>query len=123
MDLNPILKSLHYAGSPNFVVGNALDLDRDFGHIFRKARAECNLEGAYVLNAAAYGNSQGMQYLSLSWLALDGFVCIPDFALSVMLVETYYRGRYKFLIISIGSSAICQLYKQSQLTQDPCGRS
>lgn len=59
MDLNPILKSLHYAGSPNFVVGNALDLDRDFGHIFRKARAECNLEGAYVLNAAAYGNSQG----------------------------------------------------------------
>ena len=36
MDLNPILKSLHYAGSPNFVVGNSLDLDRVFGHIFGK---------------------------------------------------------------------------------------
>jgi hypothetical protein len=59
MDLNLILNSLHYSNSPNFIVGNALDLDRDFGHIFRKARAECNLEGAYVLNAAAYGNSQG----------------------------------------------------------------
>jgi len=59
MDLNPILNSLHYAGSPNFVFGDALDLDRDFGHIFRKARAECNLQGAYVLNAAAYGNAQG----------------------------------------------------------------
>lgn len=59
MDLNLILNSLHYSNSPNFIVGNALDLDRDFGHIFRKARAECNLQGAYVLNAAAYGNSQG----------------------------------------------------------------
>jgi hypothetical protein len=59
MDINLILNSLHYSDSPNFIVGNALDLDRDFGHIFRKARAECNLQGAYVLNAAAYGNSQG----------------------------------------------------------------
>jgi hypothetical protein len=59
MDLSPILNSLQYSSSPNFIAGNALDLDRDFGHIFRKARAECNLHGAYVLNAAAYGNSQG----------------------------------------------------------------
>lgn len=59
MDLDLILNSLHYSDSPNFIVGDALDLDRDFGHIFRKARAECNLQGAYVLNAAAYGNSQG----------------------------------------------------------------
>lgn len=60
MDLHPILNSLRYADSPNFIVGQALDLDRDFGHIFRKARAECNLHGAYVLNAAEYGNSQGI---------------------------------------------------------------
>jgi hypothetical protein len=59
MDLNLILNSLHYSSSPNFIVGDALDMDRDFGHIFRKARAECNLQGAYVLNAAAYGNSNG----------------------------------------------------------------
>lgn len=60
MDLHPILNSLRYSDSPNFIVGQALDLDRDFGHIFRKARAECNLQGAYVLNAAEYGNSQGI---------------------------------------------------------------
>lgn len=60
MNLHPILNSLRYADSPNFIVGAALDLDRDFGHIFRKARAECNLHGAYVLNAAEYGNSQGI---------------------------------------------------------------
>ena len=56
-----------------------------------------------------------MQYLSLSWLALDGFVCIPDFALSVMFGEIRCRERYKFLIISIGSSAICKLSRQSRL--------
>ena len=58
MELNNILDSLHYSNSPNFLAGKALDSDRDFGHIFRKAKTECNLRGAYVLNAAAYAKSQ-----------------------------------------------------------------
>lgn len=59
MELNDILGSLQYRGSPNFLQNKALDLDRDFGHIFRKAQAECNLQGAYVLNGAAYEKSRG----------------------------------------------------------------
>ena len=55
MDLDQVLDSLQYRGSPNFLSGKALESDRDFGHVFRKAQqAECNLRGAYVLNAGAY---------------------------------------------------------------------
>lgn len=53
MELNDVLGALQYRDSPNFLTGKALDSDRDFGHIFRKAGAECGLLGAYVLNGAA----------------------------------------------------------------------
>jgi hypothetical protein len=59
MELNDILSSLQYRGSPNFLQNKALESDRDFGHIFRKAQAECRLHGAYVLNGAAYEKSRG----------------------------------------------------------------
>jgi len=60
LDLDQVLNSLQYHGSPNFLSGKQLESDRDFGHVFRKAQQpECNLQGAYVLNAAAYGAPQG----------------------------------------------------------------
>jgi hypothetical protein len=60
VDLDQVLNSLQYHGSPNFLSGQRLESDRDFGHVFRKAQqAECNLRGAYVLNAAAYDAPQG----------------------------------------------------------------
>jgi hypothetical protein len=60
VDLDQVLDSLQYRGSPNFLSGKALESDRDFGHVFRKAQqAECNLRGAYVLNARAYDLPQG----------------------------------------------------------------
>ncbi len=60
MDLSQALHALHYDSSPNYFSGKALELDRDFGHVFRKARAECKLHGAYVLNGAVYEKSQGI---------------------------------------------------------------
>ena len=59
MELNDVLTSLQYRDSPGFLQGKSLELDRDFGHIFRKAQAECGLEGVYVLNGAAYEKSRG----------------------------------------------------------------
>jgi hypothetical protein len=59
MELNDVLASLQYRDSPSFLRNKALELDRDFGHIFRKAQTECRLEGAYVLNGAAYEKSRG----------------------------------------------------------------
>jgi hypothetical protein len=59
MQLNDILNSLQYCDSPNFLQQRDLESDRDFGHIFRKAQADCRLQGAYVLNGAAYEKSRG----------------------------------------------------------------
>jgi SAM-dependent methyltransferase len=59
MDLNQVLNSLQYDSSPNFLSGKALESDRDFGHVFRKARAECKLRGVYGLNGAACDKTQG----------------------------------------------------------------
>jgi len=59
MELNDVLALLQYRDSPNFLQQKALETDRDFGHIFRKAQAECNLQGAYVLNGSAYEKSRG----------------------------------------------------------------
>lgn len=58
MELSSIIKSLGYSDSPNFVTGESLEADRDFGHIFRKARAECHLQGVYLLNATAFDRSR-----------------------------------------------------------------
>lgn len=64
MELADVLSSLQYRDSPNFLQGKALERDRDFGHIFRKAASDpsdfpCNLKGVYVLNGAEYDKSQG----------------------------------------------------------------
>lgn len=58
MVLRSVLDSLGYSDSPNFLVGEALEKDRDFGHIFRRAKADCRLQGVYVLNAAPFDQSQ-----------------------------------------------------------------
>jgi hypothetical protein len=58
MELNSVLNLLSYSDSPNFLVGKSLELDRDFGHIFRKAQAECRLHGVYLLNASPFDKSQ-----------------------------------------------------------------
>ena len=59
MELNDILNALQYSNSPNFLAGTALESDRDFGHIFRKAQAECKLQGVYALNGSSYDRSLG----------------------------------------------------------------
>jgi hypothetical protein len=59
MELNDILNALQYSNSPNFLVGTTLQSDRDFGHIFRKAQAECKLQGVYTLNGSLYDRSSG----------------------------------------------------------------
>lgn len=59
MELNDILNALQYSNSPNFLTGLALESDRDFGHIFRKAQAECKLQGVYGLNGSLYDRSLG----------------------------------------------------------------
>src|SRR5947209_5356871 len=67
MELNEILSLLQYRDSPNFLQGKALERDRDFGHVFRKAASApdksdpfpCNLKGVYVLNGAEYDKSRG----------------------------------------------------------------
>lgn len=59
MQLDNILASLGYDQSANYLQGKALEADRDFGHVFRKAQEECNLHGAYVLNGATFEKSRG----------------------------------------------------------------
>jgi len=52
VDLDQVLDSLLYRGSPNFLSGTAMESDRDFGHAFRRAQqAECKLRGVYVCEA------------------------------------------------------------------------
>jgi hypothetical protein len=59
MQLDHILASLGYDQSANYLQGKALETDRDFGHVFRKAQQECNLHGAYVLNGTIFEKSRG----------------------------------------------------------------
>lgn len=60
MELEAVLENLQYSGSPNFLVGSALEGDPDYGHIFRKAQRDCSLAGAYVLRGADFGDRRGM---------------------------------------------------------------
>ena len=60
MQLDHILASLGYDQSANYLQGKALETDRDFGHVFRKAQEECNLHGAYVLSGATFEKSRGI---------------------------------------------------------------
>lgn len=60
MDLQKVLETLEYSGSPTFLTGAALASDPDLGHIFRKAQRDCSLAGAYVLSGSDFGHKQGM---------------------------------------------------------------
>ena len=51
--LKATLTALGYEDSPSFLKGPRLLRDRDFGHIYRKAEADCGLVGVYVLKGSA----------------------------------------------------------------------
>jgi hypothetical protein len=42
MELSGLLGVLEYEQSPHFLTGEALRLDRDFGHLYRKAEQGCS---------------------------------------------------------------------------------
>lgn len=55
--LSRLLASLEYVGSPHFLVGDALRLDPNYGHLYRRAEQEtyaqgCSLRGVYTLQGA-----------------------------------------------------------------------
>lgn len=52
MELSDLLGVLEYNQSPHFLTGEALRLDRDFGHLYRKAEQGCSLQGVYALQGA-----------------------------------------------------------------------
>lgn len=54
ISLEDVLGALHYTGSPNYLTGDALRLDPNYGHILRKAQEACKLQGVYTLRASAY---------------------------------------------------------------------
>ena len=58
MILEDVLVALQYAGSPNYLSGDALGRDSNFGHILRKAQEACQLQGVYTLRASAYDPHQ-----------------------------------------------------------------
>ncbi|MFZ1086518.1 MAG: N-6 DNA methylase [Terracidiphilus sp.] len=58
MELRKVLNSLGYRDSLNYLDRESLERDPDFGHIFRKAKAECRLQGVYLLNASLFPQSQ-----------------------------------------------------------------
>jgi hypothetical protein len=58
VQINQLLDALGYQQSSNYLQGHALDTDRDSGHVFRKAREECNLHGAYVLKGTAFDKAR-----------------------------------------------------------------
>jgi hypothetical protein len=49
MDLQELLGVLDYHRSPHFLTNDALRLDRDFGHLYRKAEEGCSLKGVYAI--------------------------------------------------------------------------
>ena len=49
MELQELLSILDYQRSPHFLTGDALRLDHDFGHLYRKAEQGCALRGVYAL--------------------------------------------------------------------------
>ena len=66
MELPELLGALEYLHSPHFLVGDALRLDRDFGHLYRKAEQGCSLKGVYALqgvNPSAPGANTPVVYV------------------------------------------------------------
>ena len=58
MILEDVLGALQYTGSPNYLSGDALRHDPNFGHILRKAQEACQLQGVYTLRASVYDAHQ-----------------------------------------------------------------
>lgn len=58
MILEDVLVALQYTGSPNYLSGDALRHDPNFGHILRKAQVACELQGVYTLRGSAYDAHQ-----------------------------------------------------------------
>jgi hypothetical protein len=58
MEPDQVIELLGYDRSPSFLTADALAADRDNGHIYRKARQECGLIGAYTLQASAFDRTQ-----------------------------------------------------------------
>jgi Eco57I restriction-modification methylase len=56
--LDKVLQVLEYEGAPAFLTGDQLGADPDFGHIFRRAREECQLRGVYLLRGGLYQGEQ-----------------------------------------------------------------
>lgn len=54
MELNDVLSALHYDRSPNFLAGEELDTDPNYGHLYRKAKQYCGLHGVYALRGSVY---------------------------------------------------------------------
>jgi hypothetical protein len=66
MELSDLLGVLEYDQSPHFLTGEALRLDRDFGHLYRKAEQGCFLQGVYALqgvDSSAPGSNTPVVYV------------------------------------------------------------
>lgn len=50
-----LVDELGYRDSPNYLQGDALERASGFSHIFRRAKASCQLRGVYALNQRAHG--------------------------------------------------------------------
>ena len=58
MDIKELLATLEYDRSPNFLLAEQLAVDRDSGHIYRKASEQCGLHGAYALRGSVFGKAR-----------------------------------------------------------------
>jgi hypothetical protein len=66
IELSDLLGVLEYDQSPHFLTGEALRLDRDFGHLYRKAEQGCSLQGVYALqgvDSSAPGSNTPVVYV------------------------------------------------------------
>jgi len=58
MELKDVLATLGYDRSPNFLSVDRLARDPDNAHIYRKARQDCGLSGAYTLRGSQFDKAQ-----------------------------------------------------------------
>jgi hypothetical protein len=59
MELEAVLKTLEYHQSSGYLSGSDLDSDPDYAHIFRKAKRDCSLHGAFILRSSEFGAGRG----------------------------------------------------------------
>lgn len=56
METEELLGLLDYQRSPHFLTGDRLRLDRDYGHLYRKAERGCSLKGVYALQGSRHAS-------------------------------------------------------------------